>query len=192
MVISSAGECVIEKMLNFYSNPNFLRVILEIPHDGKHVSLRLLDHFVTNYTKNPETRVWINKCDIYDDYKNMLNGYSKNLFDPFCRDDRIVIHAYENGKRLSFEKDRKQILKMKNINLNYELRKENNTYEDGIITTIAQLHFFSWCIQRNVIQYVLAHSSKIQESMPKNNNKKKKQKSKKMIYKKEMKFKIEF
>lgn len=192
MGISTAGECVIEKMLLFYSNPNFLRVILEIPHDGKHVSLRLLDHFVTNYTKNPDTRVWINKCDIYDDYKNMLNGYSKNLFDPFCRDERIVLFAVnDKGEKLSFENDRKQILKMKKVNLIYELRNNDNTYNDGIITTIAQLHFFSWCIQRNVIQYVLAHSTKIQDSMPKN-NKKGQIKNKKIIYKKEMKFRIEF
>ena len=190
MVLSSGGELVIQSLLKVYSDPKFLRVILEIPHDGKYVSLRLLDHFVTYYTKH--NRVWINDIDIQDDYKSMLSGYNKDLFDPFCRNERIVLLVDEfnqDGTQMSFSKDRAKILKKQNVRLKYEIATKKD-YPHGIVTTIAQLHFFSWCIKRNVIQYVLRYSSEIQESMTK--RPKEPKKKKKMIFKQEKKFRIKF
>jgi len=183
-MISSRGELVIAKLLKFYSNPRYLNIIMEIPHDGNHVSLRLLDYFVTNYTKYKQ--VWIDGIDIHDDYKKMLHGYNKDLFDPFCRKQRIIIYTDD----LSLIDDRVKVLRRSKLKLKYKLYDENSPIQDrGIITTIAQLHFFSWCIERKVIMYIIQNSEKIQSSMTSIHENKK---VKGGVYQKEMKFKILF
>jgi len=51
------------------------------------ISLRLIDWFVTNYSK--KNNIIINKIRVYESYKLQLRGLSKKNFDPFCRGDRI-------------------------------------------------------------------------------------------------------
>jgi len=54
--------------------------------------LRLIDWFVTNYSKFHNIS-YIHKGQeffVYIDYKNQLKAYSKKLFDPFCRRERIL------------------------------------------------------------------------------------------------------
>jgi hypothetical protein len=61
---------------------------------GKTVlSLRIIDWFVTNYSKTDKIRYLHNGVyfTVYEDYKNQLKAYSKKLFDPFCRRERIDI-----------------------------------------------------------------------------------------------------
>jgi hypothetical protein len=56
------------------------------------MSLRLIDWFVTNYSKYHNIS-YIHKGQeffVYIDYKNQLKAYSKKLFDPFCRRERIL------------------------------------------------------------------------------------------------------
>ena len=56
------------------------------------MSLRLIDWFVTNYAKFHNIS-YIHKGQeffVYIDYKNQLKAYSKKLFDPFCRRERIL------------------------------------------------------------------------------------------------------
>lgn len=209
MGLTGKSNLVLQKLLKFYSNPLYLSIIMEIPHDGNYVSLRLLDYFATNYTCN--NQVWINGVDIHDDYKKMLYGYNKELFDPFCRKERVLITTTEmkevtdsNGKKvlqqMSLIKDRDELLKRKSIKLQYApcpkhlWKKKSATLSkpggciDGIVTTVAQLHFFSWCIERNIIMYALKNSKKIQGSMASVGGKK----SKSTVYKKVMNFRIAF
>ena len=61
--------------------------------DGKtNISLRILDWFVTNYAKMNNIS-YITKegkhVIVYLAYKSHLKAYSKKMFDPFCRWDRI-------------------------------------------------------------------------------------------------------
>ena len=64
---------------------------------GKQISLRLLEWFVTNYAKENYTMYEIQSGDktkhfkVFIDYKTNLNIYSKKLFAPCCRFDRILI-----------------------------------------------------------------------------------------------------
>lgn len=56
------------------------------------ISLRLIDWFVTNYAKANSTSYILNGQEflVYVNYKSQLKAYSKKLFDPFCRRERIM------------------------------------------------------------------------------------------------------
>jgi TPR repeat protein len=59
------------------------------------ISLRVIDWFVTNYAKTHSTAYILNGQEflVYRDYKSQLKAYSKKLFDPFCRRERIYFQV---------------------------------------------------------------------------------------------------
>lgn len=103
------------------------------------VSLRVLDWFVTNFTKKYDTGYHVKVSEnrykyffVHRDYKAQLDSYSKSLFDPFCRRSRIII-VDPFGNRLK--------------------------------TTVAQLNFFRWVLKNNVINYIHENRVEIEDDM---------------------------
>ena len=88
-------ELIIQNLLIFYGNRSDLKEILEIIEGQSKMSLRLIDWFVTNYAKihNICYIVKNQKFFVYNEYKNQLKAYSKKLFDPFCRRERILFQV---------------------------------------------------------------------------------------------------
>ena len=85
-------ELIIQSLQSFYTNRSDLKEILVILEGESVMSLRLIDWFVTNYAKQHNI-CYIHKSQeffVYIDYKNQLKAYSKKLFDPFCRRERIM------------------------------------------------------------------------------------------------------
>ena len=85
-------ELIIQSLQIFYSNRSDLVDLLKIVEGESVMSLRLIDWFVTNYAKFHNIS-YIHKGQeffVYIDYKNQLKAYSKKLFDPFCRRERIL------------------------------------------------------------------------------------------------------
>lgn len=85
-------ELIIQSLQTFYTNRSDLKEILVILEGESLMSLRLIDWFVTNYAKQHNIS-YIHKNQeffVYIDYKNQLKAYSKKLFDPFCRRERIM------------------------------------------------------------------------------------------------------
>ena len=85
-------ELIIQSLQSFYTNRSDLKEILVILEGESVMSLRLIDWFVTNYAKQYNIS-YIHKNQeffVYIDYKNQLKAYSKKLFDPFCRRERIM------------------------------------------------------------------------------------------------------
>ena len=84
-------ELIISSLQRFYSGRNDLNEIVELLKGTSDVSLRLIDWFVTNYSKAHSTSYILNGQEfvVYMNYKNQLKAYSKKLFDPFCRRERI-------------------------------------------------------------------------------------------------------
>ena len=136
-----------EKLIEFYKIKNNIESILPIINGESQVSLRILDWFVTNYSKINKIRYEVlndNKkyyVDVYMDYKAQLKAYNKRLFDPFCRHSRIQFK-----------------------------------YSDCsvVITTIGQLNFFKWALKNNIINYVTEYLDNIKLDMLKNNKNRKK------------------
>jgi len=71
---------------------------------------------------------------VYFHYKRELNAYSKRLFDPFCRRERIMFQA--RGV-------------------------------EPFVTTVGQLNFFRWFLEKNILEYVLEHRDAIEADMNK-------------------------
>jgi hypothetical protein len=84
-------ELIIASLQRFYSGHENLGEIVELLKGTSDVSLRLIDWFVTNYSKAHSTSYILNGQEfvVYMNYKNQLKAYSKKLFDPFCRRERI-------------------------------------------------------------------------------------------------------
>jgi hypothetical protein len=84
-------EIIIQSLQRFYSGRDDLNEIIELLKGTSEMSLRLVDWFVTNYSKAHSTSYILNGQEfvVYMNYKNQLKAYSKKLFDPFCRRERI-------------------------------------------------------------------------------------------------------
>lgn len=184
----SKEELLIKKLLEFYSNPKNLNVFISIVEQGTVISLRLLDWFSTNYSKF--NRVYINRTDIHSDYKDQLKGYKKAYFDPFCRRQRIFLMC-DNGNI-------RNPLKGK-LNLKYKKIENHEDYlgkEEGIVTTVGQLNFFKWCMEKNIISYIITHIKNIENSMLEvtmdKKNEVKKSREKNHVYKTIMQVTVKF
>lgn len=148
----SKEEVLLDSLHEFYKNKNNIEKILPIVTGNSEISLRVLDYFVTNYTKYNYVKIKkknnIN-YNVYQDYKNKLKSYNKRFFDPFCR-----INKKNSTNKIAF-------------------KYENDKY---IVTTIGQLNFFRWAIRNKIIDYVIEDHNKINQEMNRINNSKKKYK----------------
>jgi hypothetical protein len=93
--IQSQEQWVLHRLEKFYNNTINLEKIKSILDGTSVISLRLIDWFVTNYSKkyniaftNSNGKYII----VYLSYKSHLKAYSKKMFDPFCRCKRIKFH----------------------------------------------------------------------------------------------------
>ena len=88
----SKADTLLKSMNDFYSEESNSEYLKDIIEKKKGISLRNLEWFITNYsrktnlsytTKNGKTFI------VHCAYKSSLDGYSKKLFDPFCRTEKI-------------------------------------------------------------------------------------------------------
>ena len=128
----------INKYFSIRENKN---ILINILNNKYNISLRIIDWFVTNYCKKYNI-FWINKENrfvVYLNYKLQLKAYSKKLFDPFCRRERIYF--------------------------NYMDENEDNQEKKYLITTVGQLNFFKWMIENNIIDYIIKNYENIESDM---------------------------
>lgn len=85
-------ELIIMSLQTFYSQRTDLQEIMELLQGTSIISLRLIDWFVTNYAKRHTIGYILGGQEfmVYMSYKSQLKAYSKKLFDPFCRRERIM------------------------------------------------------------------------------------------------------
>jgi hypothetical protein len=85
-------ELIVASLQRFYNERDDIDDILQILQGTSAISLRLIDWFVTNYAKTHSTSYILNSQEflVYLNYKSQLKAYSKKLFDPFCRRERIM------------------------------------------------------------------------------------------------------
>ena len=132
----------------FYSKHDNLQTLTSIINGQSKISLRVIDWFVTNYSKKNNTSFLIEddrnldngnsdskilkEFVVYIDYKLQLKGYQKKQFDPFCRRERIKFYYND---------------------------------DEYIVTTVGQLNFFRWAIKNNIIDYVQKNLITIENDM---------------------------
>lgn len=91
-------ELCFYKMLDkFYKNcnHNYINKMIDIINSQSNISLRILDWFVTRYSKTIVTDN--DKCDIHISYKSQLKSYKKIYFDPFRRRKKFFYHFNINN-----------------------------------------------------------------------------------------------
>jgi hypothetical protein len=136
---SGARSLLVVSLSRFYAVPANMARALPYLNGSSQVSLRLIDWFVTNYSKKhnvvlvrKEGDVACGHFNVYLSYRSQLKAYSKQQFDPFRRRDRIS-YFYER--------------------------------DHSIETTVGQLNFFRWMLQNQVLEYVTEHAAEIEKDM---------------------------
>ena len=88
----SKNDILLPSINNFYNDEKNKTTLLNILDKSSGISLRNLEWFITNYSKKTNLMYKTNEGKIFSvhcAYKSTLDGYSKKLFDPFCRSDKI-------------------------------------------------------------------------------------------------------
>ena len=141
---TTQNELLLNNLLEFYKNDEYLTRMLKIITGESKISLRIVDWFATNYAKKNYTLYEMTsqfdekiRFKVYFDYKLKLKAYSKKRFDPFCRWERISI-PYTKGKFIE--------------------------------TTIGQLNFFKWALENKVINYIEQNYDTIEKDMNSRNS----------------------
>ena len=147
---------LLDSLKEYYKNEKNIKKLLNIIHQSDtKISLRIIDWFVTNYSKKKniyysiykksdgtktfesDNNEFVKHFNTYHAYKSQLKSYSKKKFDPFCRRDRIDFEYNDNN----------------------EVKK--------IETTIGQLNFFKWAIDNLIIDFIIKDYNVIEEDMTK-------------------------
>lgn len=90
--IECKPELVISSLQRFYSSHPEIDKVLTYLNGEAPLSLRIIDWFVTKYSRKTFIRYPLNGQDflVYLSYKGQLKAYSKQYFDPNCRRERIM------------------------------------------------------------------------------------------------------
>ena len=88
-------DILLKSLYEYYTNCINMEYLVEILKDKSCVSLRLIDWFVTKYSKYNNTEyIWNNKnFNVFNSYKSQLKAYSKKQMDPFCRRQRVSLSS---------------------------------------------------------------------------------------------------
>jgi hypothetical protein len=137
-LISSKKDLLMQSLIQFFSCRNKLDQVVPIITGKSKISLRILDWFVTNYSKKNNVNYMIKQnmkeknFIVYLDYKSQLKAYSKLQFDPFCRRERISFIDHDSNE---------------------------------LVTTVGQLNFFRWSIENNILDYIIKNYNIIETDM---------------------------
>lgn len=127
-IFTNKELCYYIMINNFFKNEctkeNIDKMIAIINSESE-ISLRILDWFVTKYSKKHANFDIVDETfDVRISYKAQLKSYRKKYFDPFRR-----------RKKFFYNFEREDINKQ-------------------ILTTLGQLNFFRWAINKNILTFV--------------------------------------
>ena len=92
--IDTKLSLLMKSLTDFYANSIYIDQIKSIIDQNSVISLRILDWFITNYSKKHRTIIsgTVGSIDVYQNYKLQLKSFSKKQFDPFCRKNKILFY----------------------------------------------------------------------------------------------------
>jgi len=143
------SNILLNSLQKYYMDNKNSSKLLEILKEENKISLRIIDWFVTNYSKKNniyysifetptkkktfvcENNKIVKQFNTYHAYKSQLKSFSKKKFNPFCRRDRITFDC--NGSIIE--------------------------------TTVGQLNFFKWAIDNLIIDYIKNNYIEIEDDM---------------------------
>lgn len=141
IMITSQENMIIKSLEKFYEDDININLFIPIINSESKISIRLIDHFVTKYSKTHKINFKLKENDVeqifnvHTSYKQQLKAFQKRHFDPFSRGDRI---PYFMG-------------------------------DSCVITTIGQLNFFKWFISKRIYNYIKDNQELIENDMNRRN-----------------------
>lgn len=90
--MTTKSDLLLEALRRFFEVPENAQQLKDILEHRRGVSLRNLEWFVTNYSRQTNVTYTTStgrQFTVHVAYKSSLDGYSKKFFDPFCRTERI-------------------------------------------------------------------------------------------------------
>lgn len=94
----SRSDLLLKSITEFYEEPENFELLKGILEKTSGVSLRNLEWFITDYSKKKNfsyTTKTGKLFSVHMSYKSSLDGYSKKLFDPFCRTQKIEFQGIQ-------------------------------------------------------------------------------------------------
>ena len=91
-------DLLLNSLMKYFDNKINMTTLVEILQDRSLASLRMIDWFVTKYSRqyNISYNIDDKLFNVYMNYKSQLKAYSKKQMDPFCRRERIVLKKHDN------------------------------------------------------------------------------------------------
>jgi hypothetical protein len=125
--IETKSDLLLKTLKTYFTEDRF-KIVLPIITGNSKISLRVIDWFVTNYSKKNQIIYKIKEYDeecyinIHNHYRSQLNAYGKKYIDPFCRGkERILFKVSES---------------------------------QCIMSNLGQINFFKWALQYKVLDYI--------------------------------------
>ena len=135
MSFDTQNRLLLSKLMEFYKKDDNLDKMLSIINGSSKISLRIVDWFSTNYSKK-------NYTVIINDNNDRLKVYN---------DYKLKLKAYSKKRFDPF-------CRWQRITIPY-----NN--DSHIQTTIGQLNFFKWALEKGVIKYIEKNYDEIDSDM---------------------------
>ncbi len=141
MVIETKTDLIMQTLTDYYNkHQDYIKIIQDMYNQNSfkkpdNISLRLLDWFVTNYSKKYIVILPSKNgggFNVYQQYRLSLKSYGKGWFDSCKRKERIEFYY-------------------------------NDT--DFIETTCGQLGFFKWCFENGIFEYIKQNMNVINNDM---------------------------
>jgi hypothetical protein len=175
--IKGKQELLLVSLNNFYDNEYNKLALLDILNGKNKISLRIIDWFVTNYSKKNNIEYPLKKKMTSPKRTTLKKIHGKSSKKDDSRGGGNAQHinvflSYKNQLDGYSKKHFDPFCRRNRIEFSFN---DNTT----IVTTVGQLNFFRWAIQSNVLNYIIEHYKEIEEDMNVNTKKKKDSGSKK-------------
>lgn len=150
--------CYYKMIHRFFESCNIenMTKMVSIINGESEISLRVLDWFVTKYSKKRIECGQSKESEVFDiriSYKSQLKAYKKRYFDPFRRRKKFYYH-FDGKKIVSGDQD-----------------------ITCVETTLGQLNFFKWAISNDILTYVETNIGQITKAMNLSNKEDKKRRT---------------
>lgn len=150
-MMNATEQSMLPSLLEFYSIPEHFEILKRFRNGEGKLSASILDWFCVNYAKKYGVQYQMYKhgrvriVHVEQCYHAALNAYNKEYFDPFARGSK-------RGAKIGIQ----------------------GADEEVVETTLRQLNYFRWAIDKGVVRYVEEHLDEVYDDMCKRSNRGKK------------------
>jgi len=161
--ISGKQNLLMSSLSKFYIKQKNLDKILPILKGKSDISLRIIDWFVTNYSKKNNIVYFLENRRLKTSPKNKTIKKKKSLNYSEINNNKfpsqfIVYLNYKSQLKAYSKKQFDPFCRRDRIEFFY------NSAE-SIITTVGQLNFFRWALENEIISYIKNNLEKIESDM---------------------------